>query len=200
MKRVFLYCLLFLISFFGYCQNAIEPTTLRALKVKLEAIGERDQQYRTKANVDEMNAAKYKFGMRSREYQRVYDLIISNDSMDQQELIPILDKYGWLGKNQVGEKANEAIFYVVQHSNNEMRLKYIPLMRASVAKGESSELHLKWLEDRLLQDEDKHTKYGTQGYAVPRKDSSVDFYTDRKKANEELRKEGRDTFTDPRLH
>jgi hypothetical protein len=200
MKRLFLYCLFFLISHFGYCQSMTDTSSLRSIKIKLEALADRDQQYRTKANVNKMNAAQYTFGMKSREYKMVYDLITSNDSLDQMELIPILDKYGWLGKSQVGEKANEAIFYVVQHSNNEMRMKYIPLMRASVAKGESSELYLQWLEDRILLDQDKPTKYETQSFPVTRKDGTIDFYESRIRANEELRKDGRDTFTDPHPH
>jgi hypothetical protein len=200
MIKLLLYGLIFFGPLLGGCQNAIEPSVLQALKSKLELISDRDQEYRTKSNVDEMYAAQYKYGINSIECQKIYHLITSHDSLNQQELIPILDKYGWLGKSQIGKKANEAIFYVLQHSNNAIRLKYIPLMRVSAAQGESNELHLQWLEDRILLEQGLPTKYHSQYYDVPRKDGTVDHYDNRAKANEELRIEGLDTITIAHTH
>ena len=192
------FCSVFLFSFLiGNSQSLVDTSLLYSLKIKLEALSDRDQQNRNQANSDKLYDAQLKFGVKSKEYKSIYHQITLFDSLNQQQLILILDKYGWLGKNQVGEKANEAFFYIIQHSNNTLRLKYIPLMRASVAKGESNELHLHWLEDRILLDQDKPLKYNTQGYAIPKKDGNSEIYTDRKKANEELLKEGFDTIPAP---
>jgi|GEM_PF-6656356 len=188
-----------LLPWYGYMQTTtIDSATLQTIKAKLEHLSDMDQQYRTISNLNKLNSLR-KFGLHSTEYTAIQNLIASNDSSDQREIIPILDKYGWLGQSEVGEKANESIFYIIHHSNNELRLKYIPLMRASVAKGESNRTHLEWMEDRILLYQDKPQKYGTQPYNVPRKDGSIDFYTDRHRANEELLKEGLDTTPSPLL-
>ena len=70
-------------------------------------------------------------------------------------------------------------------------------MRESVANGESNKLHLQWMEDRILLNQDKPVKYGTQSNPVPRKDGSIDYYEIRARANEELKKEGLDTIAVP---
>ena len=197
MVRLFLCSILLFIFSFGNSRNFVDTPLLYSLKIKLEVLSDRDQQNRTLINIDKLYEAQFKFGIKSKEYQSVYQLITLYDSLNQQELVLILDKYGWLGKNQVGEKANEAIFFIIQHSNNKLRLKYISLMRASVVKGESDELHLRWLEDRILQDQDMPLKYGTQGYTIQRKDDTREIYTNRKKANEELINEGFDTIPAP---
>lgn len=200
MNKLFLYSLVLFTSHAGYCQGIADDSTLQKLRIKLEAIADRDQVNRTKSNMDQMYAMQYKYGTKSKEYQYICDLITANDSINQLEIVPIIDKYGWLGKSQVGNKANDAIFFVVHHSNNQMRSKYIPLMRVSVAKGESSEFYLHWLEDRILRDQDLPTKYHTQYFDVPRKDGTVDHYERRVDANEELKKEGLDTIAAASQH
>jgi hypothetical protein len=163
--------------------------TLRRLKTKLERIQDNDWFYRRI-----LDSVRAKFGIGSKEYKAVFAVMDSSDKENQQQLFPIIDQYGWLGRSQVGEKANDAIFKVVQHSNLACQQKYFPLMEESAAKGESNKEYLNWLEDRILVSQDKPTKHGTQGFDVQRKEGTVDYYTDRIRANEERKKEGLDTI------
>jgi hypothetical protein len=103
-----------------------------------------------------------RFGRESKEYKYVWSLIDRQDSISIHKLTKIIDKYGWLGKNRVGDEANQAIWLVLQHSKLEVQEKYLPLLRKSVAKGESEGWHLAFLEDRVLMYNEKKQKFGTQ--------------------------------------
>lgn len=84
------------------------------------------------------------------------------DSLHKIEIIKIIDKYGWPGKSMVGASGNSTIWLIVQH-NLDIQKKYLPLLKASVKKGESSKKDLAYLEDRInVMLEHKPQKYGTQ--------------------------------------
>lgn len=69
----------------------------------------------------------------------------------------ILDKYGWLSSDQVGDKASYALFLVIQHANLDIKLKYYDLIKKSVDK-----IDFAFFEDRVLLEEGKKQLYGTQ--------------------------------------
>jgi hypothetical protein len=191
--KLWLFCILSLTFASAKGQNGhIDGSVLTNLKAKLEICYERDEHYRLV-----LDSVQRKFHMGSKEYEDVIAFISIADSINQRELIPILEKYGWLGKSQVGDRANEAIFYVVHHSSLAIMIKYESLMKESVSKGESRAKHLEWLEDRIAHLQNKPQKGNSQKYSVQRKDGTFDFYTDIKEANEERRKEGIDTIVIP---
>lgn len=113
----------------------------RPLAIKLEQIGEEDQKYRRLSDWTAMMKA---------------------DSINQIEVVKILDQYGWLGSDVVGEKGNEALFLVIQHSDLEVQEKYLPLMRKAAAEGKARLDDLALLEDRVLMRQGKKQIYGSQ--------------------------------------
>lgn len=77
-------------------------------------------------------------------------------------MIGILDKYGWLGIDEIGEKANTALFMVIQHAGHSKQVKYLPMMRQAVKDGKAKANQLALLEDRVLADQGKPQIYGSQ--------------------------------------
>src|SRR5436190_2110329 len=70
------------------------------------------------------------------------------DSTNLAKVSSIIDKHGWLGKSQIGNRANYTLWLVIQHADLKTQEKYLPLMRASVVRGESGPDNLAYLEDR----------------------------------------------------
>ena len=73
----------------------------------------------------------------------------------------ILDKYGWLGAEVIGEKGNGTLFKVIQHSNQATQEKYLPMMRESVKNGKAWSGNLALLEDRVALGQGKRQIYGS---------------------------------------
>ncbi len=110
------------------------------------------------------------------------------DSANQVQLKAILNQYGWLAKSKVGQKASDAIFLVVQHSDKELMKQYLPALQKLSQQKEASPTHAAMMEDRLLMWEGKKQKYGTQGFSTPIRKTFIWPIQDPVKVNE-LRKQ-----------
>jgi hypothetical protein len=129
----------------------------KPLQHKLELIFIKDQTLRQL-----YRDAETKFGRESDEMNYFRGLISRQDSLNVIDVVKILEKRGWPGKSLVGEKANTAVWLVIQHAPLYLQEKYLPLLRKSVQKGESDGRYLALLEDRILMRNGKKQKYGTQ--------------------------------------
>lgn len=114
------------------------------LKERLEQIFVKDQALRQL-----YVAAEKQFGENSQEMEFYRSLIEKQDSANINDVVAILAQRGWVGESVVGEKANTALWVVVQHAPLPLQEKYLPLLKASVLKGESQGSHLALLEDRI---------------------------------------------------
>lgn len=103
-----------------------------------------------------------RFGGGSFEEKYFWSLINQQDSINEHEIGQIIETHGWLGKSRVGSDANQALWLVIQHAPLEVQERYLPLLRASVAKNESEGWHLAFLEDRILMRNGKNQIYGSQ--------------------------------------
>ncbi len=129
----------------------------KPLKKQLEEIYVRDQMLRQL-----YKDAEVKFGKESDEMKYFWKLMSEQDSLNEIEVINIIDKRGWVGKSLVGGQANMTLWLVIQHAPLKTQEKYLPLMKASVLKGESSGRHLALLEDRIQMRNGKPQTYGSQ--------------------------------------
>lgn len=129
----------------------------KPLKEKLEEIYVKDQMLRQL-----YQHAEEKFGRDSEEMQYFWQLVGEQDSINEQAVIAIIDERGWVGKSVVGGKANMVLWLVIQHAPLATQEKYLPMLKASVLKGESSGSHLALLEDRILMRNGKPQTYGSQ--------------------------------------
>lgn len=129
----------------------------KPLKVQLDQIYVRDQMLRQL-----YRGAEEKFGKESDEMKYFWQLVSEQDSLNEIEVIKIIEEKGWVGKSLVGGQANMTLWLVIQHAPLETQEKYLPLLKKSVLKGESSGSHLALLEDRIQMRNGKPQTYGSQ--------------------------------------
>lgn len=167
--NLFFPALLFTISIFSCTGNVEkksqkEVTDYRALKLELDNMYDRDQEIR-RLLIDSI-------GFDSPEAGKYIAKMLEIDSINQVRIIEILDQYNWLPLSKVGEKANSAIFVVVQHSNLELMEKYFPQLKALAEEGEASAIDAAMMEDRILMHQGRKQKFGTQASSMLRADGS----------------------------
>lgn len=123
----------------------------------LDSIHNEDQFYRR-----QIDSIKTNFGWQSDEMKAHWKIINEKDSLNLILVKNILDEKGWLGPDVVGYSGSSTLFLVIQHSNIETQLKYLPMMReaAKVNKAQPSSLAL--LEDRVALAIGKPQIYGSQ--------------------------------------
>ena len=74
----------------------------------------------------------------------------------------ILETRGCVGAELVGERANSALFLVIQHAQLETQQKYLPMMREAVKNKKARGSSLALLEDRVALGEGRKQIYGSQ--------------------------------------
>jgi hypothetical protein len=99
---------------------------------------------------------------------KLWQTIKAADSINLITVTAILDKYGWLGPETVGNQGSMALFLVVQHSNQQVQEKYLPVMRKAVKEGKALAANLALLEDRVALEEGKKQIYGSQVQTDPK--------------------------------
>ena len=105
-----------------------------------------------------------KYGPGSKEFSILNKEIQQSDSMISLQVIAIITKYGWLGKDVVGETANEELFLAIQHTNVATMEKYYDLLEASAKSGKSNKEDMAKMKDRILVLKHLPQIYGTQYY------------------------------------
>lgn len=129
----------------------------KRLKSELLEILRNDQVYRNKRRKLEQ-----KFGIGSRQVEENIRQTSVQDSINLLKIEKLLDEKGWVGPSEVGEEAASAIFFVLQHSDNKTRQKYLSLMQKAVSDGKETQAHLAMFTDRMAVDEGVPQTYGTQ--------------------------------------
>jgi hypothetical protein len=135
----------------------LEANYNKPLKAQLEKIYVTDQMYRS-----QLDSIQKNFGTESQQWKDIWAKIEKQDEENKQQLISILNQYGWPGKSLVGQQASQAAFLVIQHSDRETMEKYLPLLREAAAKGEASKSSLALMEDRVRMNRGLPQLYGSQ--------------------------------------
>jgi hypothetical protein len=150
-----------------------------SLRAVLEGIYDTDQGIREKTG-----------SAQGDELGRLVGRLLLIDSANQVQVRLILDKYGWLPQSKVGEKAADALFYVVQHASMDMIKSYFPFLKQRALEKEAKLTNTALMEDRLLMYEGKKQIYGTQATSRLRTDGKAAIWPiqDPKQVNR-LRKE-----------
>ena len=92
-------------------------------------------------------------------YQQIYE---KNHAINEQIVRDILDNSGWPDKHVIGERGNLTICNVIQHSDNDVRIKYLPMMKAAVLAGQLHPRFLVRAEDRIATEKGELQIYGGQ--------------------------------------
>jgi hypothetical protein len=110
----------------------------------------------------EIDSIKEKYGWSSPEMKMQFQKVKQIDSANLVVVKEILDSHGWPGQEEVGTEGALAVFLVIQHSDLNTQIQYLPLMRKAVKDNLASPGNLATLEDRILVKQGKPQKYGTQ--------------------------------------
>lgn len=129
----------------------------KPLQAQLEAIYVRDQTLRQL-----WQEAEDKFGRDTEEIKFFWQIMAEQDSLNELEVLEILDSRGWVGRSLVGRRANSALWLVIQHAPLETQEKYLPMLEESVRAGESKGSHLALLVDRTRMRRGQPQLYGSQ--------------------------------------
>ena len=84
------------------------------------------------------------------------------DWQNQVKVVSIIEHCGFPASVAENQTSIYAIFMVVQHAGPGLRKKYFPLLQQAAAAGALEKSALALMEDRMLTDEGKHQKYGSQ--------------------------------------
>ncbi|MCB0599887.1 MAG: hypothetical protein KDC28_01615 [Saprospiraceae bacterium] len=102
------------------------------------------------------------YGFESDEFQKQNEIYHKNHVINEKKVIDILDNIGWPGQDIIGEDGNRTICNVLQHSDYEVREKYLPMMRDAVKAQKLQPRLLARAEDRLATDRGELQVYGGQ--------------------------------------
>ena len=102
------------------------------------------------------------YGAESKEVQTQQEIYEKNHIVNERKVRTILDKYGWPTREMIGEQGNWTICNVIQHSDNEIRIKYLPMMRKAVKDKKLEPRFLVRAEDRIATEKGELQIYGGQ--------------------------------------
>ncbi len=88
----------------------------------------------------------------------------------------IVSKYGWPGNRLAGRQGSLAAFLIVQHSDLEHQLQFLPLLKLAADKREARKSDLAMLEDRILMRQGKKQIYGSQLYSNETTDGKLTLH------------------------
>ncbi|MFK7806867.1 MAG: DUF6624 domain-containing protein [Saprospiraceae bacterium] len=123
----------------------------------LDSIHRIDQSVRSK-----FHKALKEHGSESDEFKIAIKVMLEQDSINIIKIEKILNEYGWLGIDVIGEKGNQTLFLVIQHAELKVQEKYLPMLREAVKHKNAQPSQLALLEDRVAVRNGKKQIYGSQ--------------------------------------
>ena len=102
------------------------------------------------------------YGADSKEYKEQQLIYEKNHIINEKKVRTILDNYGWPTTEIIGEQGNWTICNVIQHADNEVRIKYLPMMRKAVKEKKLEPRFLVRAEDRIATERGDLQIYGGQ--------------------------------------
>lgn len=133
------------------------PNANKALMYMLDTIYQTDQGLRGR-----LQKTEDRYGYNSNEVKQLWRDISFADSVNYIKIAHLLDTYGWLPADSIGGSGNNLLFLVIQHSSLTAQLKYLPVLREAVRKGNAKGHELALLEDRVAMRQNKKQIYGSQ--------------------------------------
>jgi hypothetical protein len=164
-KSTIIVFLVFLVNL-SFAQN-LKRAEKQQIRNTLDQILKDDQGLRRQISV-----LSEKYGPNSKQLDSMWIQIAYQDSINLTKVEHLIAKYGWLGSSLVGASGATTLFLVIQHSDLDVQIKYLPMLRAAVKKGEADPSNLAMLEDRVAMRQAKPQIYGSQ----IRKDMETGMY------------------------
>lgn len=154
--QTFILTLLCLSTFAQVPTSEIDPKW-GPLVATLDSIYNDDQLLRLK-----LDTLEKQYGQQSDEVKQVWEEVDKLDAKNIVKVKRIIDEYGWLGPDKIGERGNSTLFLVIQHSDFETQKKYLPIMQEAAKRGDVYPADLAYLEDRIAVNKNLPQPYGSQ--------------------------------------
>ena len=154
---------LVLLLFVFLCCSCNQKNELLIIKKRLEKIHSIDDSNRDKLQFLFSNKEKYSDEYFSKKITQVEKKDIKNFLYVEK----IVRKYGWIGVDSIGIRANEAIFLVVQHCPDGLSKRtdlnyFLNELKESIDRKQTNKKFYPYLYDRLKMQEGKKQLFGTQ--------------------------------------
>jgi hypothetical protein len=177
MKKYLQAIILLFVYGFSQAQTGIDQN----LKKELDIILKSDQILREYIDSETTESRKNEIlketGYSKEEFaQNIWGIMIKQDSVNLIKVEEIISKFGYPGKMLVGEPTNEAVWYVIQHSDKIP--KYLPLIQEATEKNEIPFTLFAMMQDRFLTSQGNEQIYGTQaaGRKIINKETGKEEY------------------------
>lgn len=142
--------------FEAYIQD--DNPELYSIKNELAEMGNKDQSIRIL-----LLDSQKRFGKKDYRTLNIRKIMNRVDSINSVRVIQIIDKYGWLSSDEIGEDANQAIFLCIQHcTDSVIQQKALPILEQAVRNGAAQGWQFAFLTDRCLMNQGLCQIYGTQ--------------------------------------
>lgn len=161
----------FIFFLFLYFSGSVAGQTVinQSLKKELDSIFQLDQKYRDLLFSDEVrlnpDSVANSLGVEKNQLTNfLIQKMASTDSSNLKRIEEIIKEYSYPGKSLVGEPANEAAFFVIQHSQKIDA--FLPVIKKAAQKKELAFSLYAMMLDRWLMYNGKEQVYGSQGKGI----------------------------------
>ncbi|WP_114905101.1 DUF6624 domain-containing protein [Kordia sp. SMS9] len=108
------------------------------------------------------DTAMKRHGADSEEFKKYQKIYKKNHAVNEKKVKAILDTYGWPSPEKSGNNGNWTLCNVLQHSDNAVREKYLPMMRQAVKDKKLEARFLVRAADRIATEKGELQWYGGQ--------------------------------------
>ncbi len=156
--------LFFAFSLFITCSNNSQSTEVPTPPPTVEnLVAILDTIFRTEQEPIRLRDSFLKtHGDQSKEFLEQQEIYERNHAINEKKIRAILDKSGWPDKKIIGERGNRTICNVIQHAENDIRIKYLPMMKQAVLDQQLNPQLLVRAEDRIATERGDPQIYGGQ--------------------------------------
>jgi hypothetical protein len=127
------------------------------LQNELMQILETDQMHRMR-----MDSVQKAYGRNSKQVKELLQTMRRQDSVNLVKVKAIIAEHGWMGPDKIGAQPYSALFLVIQHSDQQTREEFLPMIRVAAKRGDALARDLALLEDRVALEQGKKQLYGSQ--------------------------------------
>lgn len=160
MKYILPFCLVFLLNCSNKTNSKNTSTALEKEESLIEVLDTIWTTEQTPIRLRDSLMAIY--GVDSELVKEQQAIIEKNHKINEKKVKAMLDKYGWPTKEKAGEQGNWTICNVIQHSDNEVRIQYLSMMRQAVKDKKLEPRFLVRAEDRIATERGDLQIYGGQ--------------------------------------
>ncbi|MDO1448988.1 hypothetical protein Q0590_22105 [Rhodocytophaga aerolata] len=127
------------------------------LQTELLQILETDQKYRMR-----MDSVSKAYGFKSNQMKELWQVMRKQDSINLIKVKAIVTEHGWMGPDKIGSRPYMALFLVIQHSDQQTKEEFLPMIRVAAKRGDALASDLALLEDRVALGQGRKQLYGSQ--------------------------------------